>query len=406
MTLVYESLSKLAAVPVGKVGEQILENSARSYLEFVHTRKLGLDGRFNEDFKKYKEPLDNHLTKINQKVDGYNQYIGIEVELENCTRGLSRAYTKASGDFDCFWIIKEDGSLRNKGLEFVSIIGLNIPSAMDAVFALHEYLKQDFPKATPNARTGLHIHYEVQNKTLYELANILTLYSFLEPVLFQLSGERTDNIYCVPWYANKVSLGWVINEIRNLAVNERFSNWKWRNYSKYCALNISTIGTFGTLEFRHHKGTKEPEEILDWLFLIDRLGVVAKTNNLIEFLLRFREGRTDKKLWALVEDFFPDKLFKLHSNKEALLVSMRAAILNFYKGFVDTSLLPSSKDVQRRLPRRPDDLPERVALEDVVREVPHVQIGQRYYGWLEEVPNVNEPVNPINPNFWAREAER
>jgi len=137
-------------------------------------------------------------------------YIGVEIELENVDNPNLFENQDLSTCKKMLWVQKADGSLRNNGQEFITAFGTTVNLLPLSLTVLDHYLIQNKPAAIANARTGLHVHYNVQGLSLYELMNVLFLYSTIEPAFFFYSGNRFDNIFCVPWCENKYTIGYII----------------------------------------------------------------------------------------------------------------------------------------------------------------------------------------------------
>ena len=192
-------------------------------------------------------------------------FLGIEVEVE----GLD----EERRDFDSvFWDIKEDGSLRNNGWEFVSV-----PIRGNAVYAalktldssLRKYRGVDF-----SDRTSVHVHVNVRDMEVESLINMLLIYLVFETILYKhvfdaCGKKRDDNIFCVPIGDVGQSLGLAqalsfFEKGNNLhALHRITANWR-----KYSGLNLIPIRSFGTIEFRHLGGISNPEKILTWINLL------------------------------------------------------------------------------------------------------------------------------------------
>lgn len=266
------------------------------------------------------------------------QYIGIEVELENCAN--NGIVPDEVFELFCFyWSRHEDGSLRNGGKEFVTNLGVSVDTAYDALTSLEQYIKiATNGQAQANARTGLHVHFNVGGRSLRQLSNILFLYAVLEPAFFEVSGKRDENIFCVPWHANRQSLGNVINNLVNMCESKHYSKiWKWRNYSKYCALNIAPVSSFGTIEFRMHEGTYDPDAIYRWVKTIDRLFQYADKTDISDNYQWLRSRRTFEKYSELLRHIFPEYMFL---NKREVIEKCIEATIATLKGFVDYGHLP------------------------------------------------------------------
>lgn len=253
-------------------------------------------------------------------------YIGVEIELENVNNPTLFDDQDLIACKQVLWAQKADGSLRNNGQEFISSFGTTINLLPLSLNVLDHYLVQIRPEAVANARTGLHVHYNVQGLSLYELMNVLFLYSTIEPAFFYYSGNRFDNIFCVPWCENKYTIGDIILGSAFSSKYNRADQFRWRNYSKYCGLNVSTVATFGTLEFRMHKGSKDTEEIMNWVKAIDALFTYAKNTDLIRNIELFRTERTNEKYLALIKFIF--SRYKQEPTEELIKECRRATIKN------------------------------------------------------------------------------
>lgn len=291
------------------------------------------------DFRKIvQEVKDTHakLTSI--------AYVGIEVELENFRVSDDPEYMTQCKQ-QVFWQQKEDGSLRNNGIEMVSRFGLTTAHVPEAINTLEKYVTTvTRNRVEANARTGLHVHLDVSRMTRYEFANFLFLYSMFEPLIFHVSGGRSNNIFCVPWETNRQTLGYIVHNLMTNLQWER--NWRWRNYSKYCGLNLASMSTFGTVEFRMHKGTYKAQEIQKWVDFIEAMFLYAKKTDFVSNLNRFRTMRHDHKYWDVIEDVFKPylkEIVDLPAGKRAELIARcKYATVSFFKHFVDHSKLPEN----------------------------------------------------------------
>lgn len=181
---------------------------------------------------------------------------GIEVEVEQFdpthrateARALSR-----------YWNLKEDGSLRNNGLEFVSKF-LTPATRSTAVHHLYARTRQLW---APTERTGVHVHANMLGRTLDEVLRIVTYYAFLEPLLFHYVGAaREENIFCVPWYRAPEEAATVHAALLS-------DLWPLRESCKYSALYCGPLRTFGTIEFRHAPTWPDPQSLTTWGELVE-----------------------------------------------------------------------------------------------------------------------------------------
>ena len=176
---------------------------------------------------------------------------GIEIEVEGFDP--LRRGPEASA-LSRYWNIKEDGSLRNNGAEFVSKLlpADKVPNAVHHMYSRTRKLWE------PSIRTGIHIHANMLGRTLDDVRRVAAYYSFVEPLLFQFVGEeREENIYCVPFYRAPSEAATLMDA---LTKNE----WLLRESCKYSALFVGPLRTFGTIEFRHAPTFDSAETMVLW----------------------------------------------------------------------------------------------------------------------------------------------
>ena len=212
------------------------------------------------------EMLDRKLPEIPVAPDPLRPHphtsVGIEVELEGVTISR-RANLKR-------WEIVGDGSLQD-GCEFVSL-----PVWGTAITDALEELQDVLAEYTPHVsfRTSVHVHINILDMDLQALAKMIQLYIIYEPALFRLhdNWDRKNNIFCVPCRKSRAIFSAYSALLRDLNHN-RYRGGYLR--SKYCAMNINSVGTLGTLEFRHMGGTTEVNKIDSWINILLQLKVAA-----------------------------------------------------------------------------------------------------------------------------------
>ena len=171
------------------------------------------------------------------------------------------------------WNITEDGSLRNNGREFIST-----PMVLDKLLQAFQLLHTKDPSVDRknqylflgdnpfSERTSIHVHVNCLDLTLDQVKAITMWYALFEPYFFKMvKPEREHNIHCVQ--LNQTSLPEHYKRPFVSMVN------KW---SKYTALNLLPLKELGTIEFRHHHGTADFEEVSRWLNTIKNLWTYGK----------------------------------------------------------------------------------------------------------------------------------
>jgi hypothetical protein len=197
--------------------------------------------------------------------------VGIEVELE----GLDR-----KGDlYTPSWVVVNDGSLKEEGKEFISC-------PIQTQYLEIELIKlfNSLRSHRITQRCSVHVHLNVRDFTYKELFNFLLLYIVFERSLYRFSGDRWNNIHCVPIYAFK---DFILSFLKNLKLGSIPCKWK-----KYHGLNLSPIwggesSLLGTVEFRQMGGCTDIQKIMDWINLIVSLKDTAKnidTETIIQYI--------------------------------------------------------------------------------------------------------------------------
>ncbi len=191
------------------------------------------------------------------------QNIGLEFEVENVTSKYLKAFRASK--FAHLWQDTEDGSLRG-GREFTSngpLFGKDLYTSIDVFLDLAK--KYGF---RISERTGLHVHLDISNLSAdVELPMFCCLYALFERPLFTFSGwHRTQNNNCVPWFLADDHLEDVCKLFRTSDKRE-FKNII-HGLERYSALNLNSMDTYPTVEFRHMEMTFDKSEILTWINLI------------------------------------------------------------------------------------------------------------------------------------------
>lgn len=211
--------------------------------------------------------------RVSQEVVDPSCWIGIEIEVE----GIS-SNTPFSSEF---WVPTTDGSLRNHGMEYVSVPlrGRLIPIAIKQ---LHAYLTTSQKAHDFSSRTSVHIHQNVRYLTIEQIFNLLLCYMVVEPILYEYSRrttgrERETNNFCVPLHDSKFSLN-LPQAIEYMQKGEELAAIKLigKHWKKYTGLNLIPIQSQGTFEYRHMGGTSTPETLIGWINMLQSLRGYAK----------------------------------------------------------------------------------------------------------------------------------
>lgn len=263
--------------------------------------------------------------------------IGIEIEAEGFDFGDDVSDLS-------FWNIKEDGSLRNGGVEFCSkiLFGQDIT---DALAEAEEYLQE----LDINWRAGIHVHVDVRDLSANELINVCALYSILEPIIFAWEGNnRQDSNFCVPWFINHtplVSLGELLKSLQTKGDVSRTDFRSIEQLGKYSALNLIPVRSQGSIEFRIMQST-------------------ADINRIIEFanicMTIVREGsKLDTSPLYLVSELGPTEFLKRTLGLDILADQVRNHSELIWRGIDAANILPALEhdiDLSRSM-QSPDNFP-------------------------------------------------
>jgi hypothetical protein len=216
------------------------------------------------DYHKYKESsllIDNNIG------------IGVEIELENI---VYFSHTPGYPGIFNLWQAVEDGSLRS-GTEFIfdgPLKGINITDALDVMGDfLGAYLRDGKPPKVTD-RCSVHIHLDVSDMDKDQLNNLVAIYYLVERVLFQyVDPIRSKNNYCRP--LTDSTFKYVFKKLLKNDNDYDLIYLVKQLCEKYSALNVLPISTFGSAEFRHHQGTTNMKDVLNWINIIMALKIAA-----------------------------------------------------------------------------------------------------------------------------------
>lgn len=157
--------------------------------------------------------------------------------------------------------VKKDGSLRGHGYEFITNAACSREHLMENFRNLHKNLTF-FEKEDPfSHRTSTHVHINVASLKLVHVKNMVMLYALFEELFFSMVKPfRRDNIHCVPLTDTYLPKDY------GKTLDNLLTVW-----SKYTALNVKPVASFGSVEFRHMHGTGNTEEMNTWLHVLENL---------------------------------------------------------------------------------------------------------------------------------------
>jgi len=206
-------------------------------------------------------------------------FVGIEIEIENLTsydqavNHLQSEQTAREQKFQHgiahLWNIHRDGSLRNNGIEYVTI-PIHISSLESAITWLYGFIKQRYPQAQFTERCGIHIHYDFTQVSGDMFRYFIPIYQVIERLLFEyvVRKDRETSNFCVPLY-NFDPSSWFPSGTSD--PNRVLNSIPHQDTAKYSALNVTRMVDYGTVEVRHLPGTWDIGYIMRFAHIIQKL---------------------------------------------------------------------------------------------------------------------------------------
>lgn len=204
------------------------------------------------------------------------------------------------------WTVKKDGSLRNHGYEYISVLPLTREQMIESFTDLHKWLTF-YGKDNPfSSRTSTHVHVNVQGVEMEHIKNMLFLYALFEPFFFMLvKPERRDNIHCVTLTDTYLPKDY------GKAIEQIISGWH-----KYTALNLTPVVGFGSVEFRHLHGTKDVAEVATWLHVLENLWKLCQKVTINPTTLC---SKTERETWFDTLFFPSPQVMEMRSSMDNII---------------------------------------------------------------------------------------
>jgi len=115
-------------------------------------------------------------------------------------------------------------------------------------------------------RTSVHVHLNVQSFHLNRLCSFVALYYSVEELLTAWCGDhRIGNLFCL----RGTDAPAIITRFKEFVLSDganRFSDGM-----HYGGLNVQALQKFGSLEIRSLRGVTDPNTILNWVSILERI---------------------------------------------------------------------------------------------------------------------------------------
>lgn len=327
--------------------------------------------------------------------------IGIEIEVENIS---------SCPPCDYYWKAKQDGSLRNNGIEFTSIPlrAQQVPYALDYI---ERALADRGNKPDFSPRTSIHVHLNARDMTWDQVKLLVLLYAVFERHFFHMAGtKREQSIFCVPLYASNQMLNW-----------HRLSDFVTR-WHKYNALNLGTLiggqdmPSYGTIEFRHLYGTLDRRVLIPWINSILCLRQASNDYKLEDMVERIKFMNTTSEYFKLYTEIFgelalTDKMIK-HDFEHCITMTKQCLFgpnLHKVEGNVDSKwgkFLRGIKDTKSSAQPNKSNFDD---FADVITAVPMpptpdlgaVQVAAAYKKHMQKIQTAQQVTLVGNNTYWV-----
>jgi hypothetical protein len=229
-----------------------------------------------------------------------------------------------------FWTHHEEGSLKDYGAEYVFATPLFGVDAYNAIEWLVAYAKDSGWKCTK--RTGIHVHLDVRDLTVPQLAGLCILYAAVEPILYTWVGDGRDSShFCIPLYRADAALTGACSIIRSAFQDDRADGHNALElageFQRYAGFNLQALHKFGSIEFRQLQTTHDFNRIVDWVNIVMSLKAAAfKLPQSDGAVVRMIQRMGAKELLRYVyPEQLAEKLYTVKSEEEFVIRGLPSA---------------------------------------------------------------------------------
>lgn len=206
-------------------------------------------------------------------------------------------------------------------------------------------------------RAGVHVHINVQQLNIVELYNYMTLYLILEELLVKFCGPyREGNLFCL----RACDAEWLLFRLSEAARSRQFRRVLTDDNLRYGSMNVKALGTYGSLEFRAMRGTRDLNLIHKWAtILLDLREAAKKFTDPKDIINGYSEGDADAFLVKCLGEHV--EIFKGFDNIPKMLNDgmRRAQDIAFccdWQQFFQEEIVPPAPVMPKRLPFELDEL--------------------------------------------------
>lgn len=201
--------------------------------------------------------------------------VGIEIEVEGNKfpkpPGMDGTHTPVKLPGSSYWSYVSDGSLRgNDNAEYILSKPIDFSKTAEAITELYSAFTAYGSVIDDSNRTSVHVHLNCQEFHLNRLTSLMALWFTFEEVLTAWCGEhRVGNLFCL----RAKDAPAIIAQLRRFIKHDGASPLS--EHLHYAGLNAHALHKFGSIEVRTLRGCSDPQTVLDWLGILERLYVLS-----------------------------------------------------------------------------------------------------------------------------------
>lgn len=194
--------------------------------------------------------------------------VGVEIEMEFTKQIPNLPYEG--------WTIEHDGSLRGISHEFVMSNPQDPNSAKDMCKDLYKKFKsKNGLKIKDSIRAGVHVHVNMQEQTIADVFRMMCVYYPLETALTNWCGEgRQGNLFCL----RGKDAEYALNKLKWAVQEENLYDLRTDSL-RYSAMNIQSLFSYGSIEFRALRTDPKLEKIGPWIDMLIAIKTYAINNS-------------------------------------------------------------------------------------------------------------------------------
>lgn len=181
--------------------------------------------------------------------------LGIEIEAE------MNAYINGGDNLE-FWVKDSDGSLRGPNYEMILKNPCFISEVDTVLEECYNFLNRGSHPDSDNC--GVHVHLNVQDRTLYETVIFVVMLIILEPFLVSLCNDtRKGNYFCLSALEAKE----IFSVLEMICTGLNINRISTEDY-KYAGINLAALSSHGSIELRQLEYPVSQEKLTLWINIL------------------------------------------------------------------------------------------------------------------------------------------